>query len=66
MIQVAEELVETVVGRQVFVAITQVVLAELAGGVTLGLEGLGEGDVAALDTDWRARHADLGQAGAQR
>ncbi|MNP64272.1 hypothetical protein D3C76_1597550 [compost metagenome] len=66
VIQVAEELIETVVGRQVLVAVTEVVLAELAGGIALGLEGLGEGDVAFLDTDRRPRHADLGQAGAQR
>ena len=38
VIQVAEELVEAVHGRQVLVAVTQVVLAELAGGVALGLQ----------------------------
>ncbi|MNL17509.1 hypothetical protein D3C87_1386050 [compost metagenome] len=66
VVQVAEELVEAVVGRQEFILVAQVVLAKLAGGVALGLEGLGEGDVAFLDTDRCPRHADLGQAGAQR
>ncbi|MNG22969.1 hypothetical protein D3C84_1075200 [compost metagenome] len=66
VIEVAEELVETVVGRQELVLVAQVVLAELAGGITLGLERLGDGDVAFLQADRRARHAHLGQAGAQR
>ncbi|MNL07918.1 hypothetical protein D3C87_1286170 [compost metagenome] len=66
VIQVAEELVETVVGRQEFILVAEVVLAELAGRVTLGLERLGDGDVTLLDTDRRTRYADLGQAGAQR
>jgi len=38
VIQVAEELVEAVQGGQVFVAVAEVVLAELAGGVALRLE----------------------------
>ncbi|MCY1293428.1 hypothetical protein D9M70_426870 [compost metagenome] len=66
VVEVAEELVETMFGRQVFVAVAQVVLAELAGGVAVGLERLGDGDVARLQADRRAGHADLGQAGAQR
>ena len=38
MIQVAEEFIEAVDGGQIFVAVAQVVLAELAGGVTLRFE----------------------------
>ncbi|MNP03154.1 hypothetical protein D3C76_950290 [compost metagenome] len=66
VVEVAEELVEAVIGRQEFVAVAQVVLAELTGRVALRLERLGDGDVAVLDADRRAGHADLGQAGTQR
>ncbi|MNX93273.1 hypothetical protein D3C86_1254510 [compost metagenome] len=65
VVQVAEELVETVVGRQVFILVAQVVLAELAGGVALGLECLGNGDVTLLQTHRSTRDADFRQAGAQ-
>ncbi|MNL26341.1 hypothetical protein D3C87_1478610 [compost metagenome] len=66
MIQVAEELVETVVGRQVLVAVTQVVLAELPGGVAQRLEQLGDGRVFRLQAHGGTGNADLGQAGAYR
>ena len=65
VIEVAEELVEAVVGRQIFVAVAEVVLAELAGGVAERLERLRDGDVAVLEPDRRAGNADLAQAGAQ-
>ena len=42
VVQVAEELVEAVGGRQVLVPVTEVVLAELAGGVTVRLERGGD------------------------
>ena len=45
VVEVAEELVEAVVGRQVLVVVAEVVLAELAGGVALGLEQTGDGRV---------------------
>ena len=35
VVEIAEELIESVHGRQVRVAVAQVVLAELAGGVAL-------------------------------
>ena len=41
MIEVAEKLVEAVYGRQEFVSVAKVVLAELAGGVALWLEQFG-------------------------
>ena len=66
VIEVAEELVEAVHGRQVFVAVAEVVLAELAGGVAERLEQLGDGRVFLLQADRGAGHADLGQAGADR
>ena len=66
VVQVAEELVKTMVGRQVFVAVPQVVFTELRGGIALGLERLGNGDITFLQAHRRARYAHLGQAGAQR
>ena len=45
VVEVAEELVEAVHGRQELVAVAEMVLAELAGGVALRLEQLGEGRV---------------------
>ena len=47
VIEVAEELVEAVHGRQELVAVAEVVLAELAGGVAERLEQLGDGRVLA-------------------
>ena len=66
VIEVAEELVEAVHRRQELVAVAEMVLAELAGGVAERLERLGDGDVLGLQAERRARQADLGQAGAQR
>ena len=66
VIEVAEELVEAVHGRQVFVAVAEVVLAELAGGVAERLQQFGDGRVFRLQADGGAGHADLGQAGADR
>ena len=43
VIQVAEELIEAVNGGQELVAVAEVVLAELAGGVALRLERGGDG-----------------------
>ena len=62
VIEVAEELVEAVHGRQKLVAVAEVVLAELAGGVAERLEQLGNRRVLRLQADRRAGHADLGQA----
>jgi hypothetical protein len=47
------------------VAVAEVVLAELAGGVALGLQQAGDGRVLDLHALLGARHADLGQAGAE-
>ena len=48
MIEVAEEFVEAVLGRQVFVAVAEMVLAELARRIAERLERLGDRDVALL------------------
>jgi hypothetical protein len=66
VVEVAEELVEPVHGRQIFVAIAEVVLAELPGGVAKRLQELRDRRVDCLQPDRRGRHADLGQPRAQR
>ena len=66
VIEIAEEFVEPMHGRQEFVAVAQMVLAELAGGVAQRLEELGDGRVFLLKADGGAGHADLGQTRADR
>ena len=66
VIEVAEELVEAVNGRQKLVAVAQMVLAELAGGVALRLQHFGDRRVFRLQPDGSAGHPDLGEAGANR
>ncbi len=65
MIEIAEELIEAVHCRQKFVAIAEMVLAELAGGIAERLERLGDGDVFGLQSDRGAGNADLGETRAQ-
>ena len=66
MIEVAEKLVETVHRRQVFVPITEMVLAKLAGGVAERLQHFGDGRVFLMEADGGTGHADLGQPRADR
>ena len=63
VVEVAEELVEAVDGRQELVQVAEVVLAELPGGVAERLEQLGDRDVLGLQPDVGARHPDLAQPG---
>jgi hypothetical protein len=65
VVEVAEELVEAVHGWQVLVAVAEVVLAELPGGVAERLEQLGDGRVLGLQPQRRRRDPDLGEAGAE-
>jgi hypothetical protein len=65
VVEVAEELVEAVHGRQVLVLVAEVVLAELTGGIAQRLEQLGDGRVLGLQPDRRRRDAHLGEAGAE-
>ena len=51
VVEVAEELVEAVNGRQKLVPVAQMVLAELAGGIAQRLQRLGDGDIAGLQAD---------------
>jgi hypothetical protein len=45
VVEIADELVEAVHGRQKLVSVTKVILAELASGVAQGLEQLGDGRI---------------------
>jgi hypothetical protein len=62
VVQIAEELIEAVVGRQVFVAVAEVVLAELAGGVAERLEHDGDGRVFGPQAELGPGQPDLGQS----
>ena len=66
MVEVAEELVEAMHGRKIFVAVSQMVFAKLAGRITEGLQRLRNGDVSRLKTYGRAWYADLREACALR
>ncbi len=66
VIEVAEELVEAVHGRQVFIPIAEMVLAELSGGVAERLQHFGDRRIFFLKSDRGAGHADFGQAGTNR
>ena len=66
VVKVAEELVEPVQRGQVLVLIAKVVLAELAGRVTLLLEEVGDGRRPVRDAVRAARHADGQQARTER
>ncbi len=64
VVEVAEELVEAVHRRQELVAVAEVVLAELAGGVAEVLQGRGDRRVLGTQADVGAREAHLRQPGA--
>src|SRR5450755_4632874 len=64
VIEVAEEFVEAVNGGKKLIAVSQMVLAELAGGVAERLERLGNRHIFLLQTFWCARQTNLGEAGA--
>ena len=66
VVEVAEELVEAVVGGQVLVLVTEVVLAELPGRVALVLQQVGDRRRPVRNAVIGARHADGQQAGAER
>ena len=64
VVEVAEELVEAVDRRQRLVAVADVVLAELAGGVAEVLEQAADRRIELAHAHRRAGEADLGQPGA--
>jgi hypothetical protein len=61
VMEIAEEFVETVVGRPEFVVVAEMVLPELAGRVAQRLEDLGDRDVAQLQASPGARRPDRAQ-----
>ena len=65
VVEVPEELVEAVNGREELVPIAEVVLAELRSGIAVVLEELGDRRVLLLETDGRAGHPDLAQPRAE-
>jgi len=64
VVEVAIELVKAMVARQEFVLVAQVVLAELAGGIAVGLEQLGNRRVFGLQAEVSAGETHFGQSGA--
>jgi hypothetical protein len=62
VIEIAEEFIEAVDGRQVFIPVAEMVLAELTGGVAEWLEQFGDGRIFRMQSDRGAGHADFGQA----
>ena len=66
MIEIAEELVETMHGGQELVAVALVVLAKLTGGIALRLQNRCHRHIGLLPALWRSGNANLGHAGAQR
>ena len=65
VIEVAEKLVEAVRSGQVLIAVAEMVLAELAGGITERLQKLGDGGVFGPHTQGGARQPDFAQTGAK-
>ena len=65
VVEVAEELIEAMHGRQELIAIAEMVLAELAGCVAERLQEFGDGRVFRAQTHRRPGKADLGQSGAK-
>ena len=65
MIEVAQEFVEAVQRRQKLVLVTEMVLAELPGGIALRLEQRRDGGVFRAKTEIGAGKPDLGKAGAK-
>src|SRR5262249_12109438 len=66
MVEVAEELVETVGGREKFVAVAEMVLPELPRRVAQGLQQLSDRRVVRAQSDIGPGQAHFGQAGADR
>jgi hypothetical protein len=64
VVEVAEELVEPVHRGKVLVQVAEVVLAELAGGISQRLEQLGDRRILCGPADVGTGHADLAHPGA--
>src|SRR5262249_15953848 len=66
MVEVSEELIESVHSGQMLVAVAEVVLAELPGGITEIFHELSNRGIVEAETKRCARHANLGEAGSNR
>src|SRR4051794_21074714 len=66
MIEVAKELVETVHGWQEFIAIPEMILAELSGCVSLRLQKFGDRRLLAGQSFFRPGQTDFQEPGPQR
>ena len=66
VIEIAEKFVKPVHGRQIFIAIAEMVLAELAGGIAERLQQFRDGRVFGMQSDRGAGHANLGETGSDR
>src|SRR6185503_18079601 len=66
VIEVAEKLIEAVRGRKMLVTVAEVVLAELAGGLTVCLKNVCDAGIMRPETKFCTRQTDLGEAGANR
>ena len=66
MVEVAEELIEAVDGRQKFVSVTEMVLAELSSRISLRLEQLGDGRIFARQSFLCSRQANFQKPRPQR
>jgi hypothetical protein len=65
VIKVAEKLIKTVHGRQMLIAIAEVVFAKLAGAIALGLEQLSDGGIFRFKASFGARQPHLAETGAE-
>ena len=59
MVKITEVFVKSMDAREILVQVAEVVLAELAGFISLRLEGRGEGDGLVRQPDVGARLADM-------
>jgi hypothetical protein len=66
VVQIAEELIKTVDTRQKLIAVAQMVLAELGGRVSQGLQDLGHGRVFEAQSHIRPGSTHFRKAGANR
>ena len=64
VVEIAEELIETVGGGEHVVAIAEMIFAELTGEIALGFEDGGDGGIFFFHALWGAWEADFGEAGA--
>ena len=62
VIEIAEELIEAVHGRQVLVPVAEMVFPELAGGIAERLQQLGDGGIFGLHARGGARQPHLAQS----